>query len=85
MGKFRMAAFDALAAVARADSYAKLVDLLVAATAAKQNAAAERAIVATGNRLATGRAVRPGDCRLTAKPRHRRKSRCCRTRRVRRC
>lgn len=47
----RMAAFDALAAVAQADSYAKLVELLLAATAANEASAAERAVVATGNRL----------------------------------
>lgn len=49
--QIRVAAFGALAAVAQADSYAKLVELLVAASTANEAAAAERAVVATGNRL----------------------------------
>lgn len=49
--KVRAAAFEALAEVAQVDSYAKLVELLVAAPTANDVTAAERAVVATGSRL----------------------------------
>jgi len=64
----RLAAWDALAAVAGADSYAKLVPLLVAAPTAADAAAAQRALLTAGARLSAAARLGPVSAALADAP-----------------